>query len=98
MRRPILALLCCLCLAAAAPAADLPPLPAGTVWLVDLDLRQALTGSFGDLVRQGFAGSAAKPDMQRWFALTGIDPERDIDRLVASGVDFTPASGPTLVS
>lgn len=97
MRRPLLALVCCLCLAAL-PALENPPLPAATTWLVNIDVRQALSGPSGDLVRQIIESSTAKPQVKRWFTITGIDPLHDVDRVLASGTDFTPATSTMMLT
>jgi len=75
-----------------------PPLPANTIWLLNLDVRQALSGPCGDLARQIIDGSTSSANVKNWLTITGIDPFTDIDRFLASGTDFTPLSSSVILS
>jgi hypothetical protein len=80
-----------ICLAISASATEIVPLPANTAWLVSADIRQAMSGPFATLVQDVLdRNPEAAENLKKLRVLTGIEPLKDIDRIVASGSDFNP--------
>jgi hypothetical protein len=83
MRR--IALACLVLIAARAPAMDLSSLPADTQWFLHLDLKTAMGGELGELVREVLGTADAKAKLGALTMITGFDPLKDLQSLTVAG-------------
>src|SRR4051812_45182291 len=83
MRR--IALACLVLIAAGAPAMDLSSLPADTQWFLHLDLKTAMGGELGELVREVLGTADAKAKLGALTMITGFDPLKDLQSLTVAG-------------